>query len=208
MLSWSHGNRREAGYTLIEVLVGVAILAVLSAMMSLTFSSTFRLVRTMEEEQGREHQARICLSLLTEELMMARKHPRFPWRTGNGEHDGQPADLLAFISAGHGRYHENAHETDLTRVLYARDGDRLARVSLRNLGGLVPEAIERIDLATGVVAFDLRYYDEALREWVDEWDGQSRKSLPRAVMIRLTLMNNRLESRSFIDWVVIPAQSL
>jgi type II secretion system protein J len=208
MYSLSQKARREAGYTLIEVLLSVAILAVVLTMVSLTFSSTFRMVRTVNEEQGREHQARMCLSRIAEDLMMARQHPRFPWSTRNGELEGQPADLLAFVSSGHASADENTQETGLSRVLYTRDGDRLSRLTLRNLHGAFPESIERIDLTTGVAGFDLLYYDETLQEWVDEWDEESRKSLPRAVMIQLTLMDSRDEPRLFVEWAVVAAQFL
>lgn len=208
MSSLSPSRNSEAGYTLIEIVVAIAILAILATMVSLTFSSTSRIVEAIDEEHGREHQARICLTRITEELMMARLQRRFPWSARNGERDGRPADLLAFVSASHVRYRPDVAEADLTRVLYTREGDRLARFSLRNLQGLVPQAVERVDLATGVTAWNLRYYDGALRAWVDEWDEQSRKSLPRAVMIELTLINARNEPKTFFDWVVIPEQSL
>lgn len=204
----SREARRQAGYTLIEVLLSVAILAVILTMVSLTFSSTFRMVQTVNEEQGQDHQARMSLALIAEDLMMARQHPRFPWSTRNGEHEGQPADLLAFISAGHARPRDNTLEAGLTRVLYTRHGDVLSRLTMRNLHGAFPESIERIDLTTGVAGFDLLYYDETHQEWVDEWDEESRKSLPRAVMIRLTLMNSRHQTRIFVEWAVVPAQFL
>jgi general secretion pathway protein J len=203
MCSWSRRLRRQAGYTLIEVLIAVAILAVVMTMVALTFSSTVRMVRTVDEEQGQEHLARRCLSLMADDLMMARKHPLFPWSTRNGEREGQPADLLAFVSTGHA-----SGEAGLSRVLYTREGDRLSRLALRNLHGAFPEAVERIELATDVAAFDLRYYDDTLKAWVHEWDGKVRKSLPRAVMIQLTLVNSRQERRVYTEWATVAARYL
>lgn len=208
MCSWTRSAHPEGGFTLIEVLVTVAILAILATLVSLTFDSTFRIIRASEDGHEREHQARICLMLMTQDFMMARLQRRLPWSTRNEEHDGQPADLVAFVSASHVRYRPNASEADLTRVLYTREGDRLVRMSLRNLYGVVPSALERVDVATGVVAFNIRYYDSVSSTWIDEWDGQSRKGLPRAVMIELTLLNHRKEPRLFVNWAMIPAQSL
>jgi type II secretion system protein J len=208
MYFWSRRLGRQAGYALIEVLISVAILAVIMTMVALTFSSTIRMVHTVNEEQGLEHQARTCLALIADDLMMARKHPRFPWSTKNGELEGQPADILAFVSTGHASGDGNSQEAGLSRVLYTREGDRLSRLTLRNLYGAFPEAVERIDLATGVAAFDLRYYDDTLRAWVDEWDGKVRKSLPRAVMIQLTLLNSRQERRLYIEWATVSARYL
>ncbi|HJU06685.1 MAG TPA: GspJ family type II secretion system protein [Nitrospiraceae bacterium] len=201
------GSRPEGGFTLIEVLVTVAILAILIGIVALTFSSTTRILEAVQQDGGLEHRARICLGLITDDMLMARLQRRFPWSTRNGEFDGQPADMVAFVSASHVRYRDNAPEADLTRVLYVREGDRLSRISLRNLYGVLPGALERVDLATGVVAFNVRYYDGTLLAWVDEWD-EDRKVLPRAVRIELTLRNSRKETRTFTDWVAIPAQSL
>jgi general secretion pathway protein J len=208
MYSRSERLHRQTGYTLIEVLISVAILAVVFTMVSLTFAGTFRMVQIVHEEQGQERQARACLSFIAEDLMMARKHLRFPWSTKNGEREGQPADLLAFVSTRRASGDENRQESGLSRVVYTREGDRVSRFALRNLHGAIPEAIEQIDLMTDVVAFDLRYYDDTLRKWVDDWDGNVRKTLPRAVMIQLTVMNSRHERQTYIEWATISARSL
>jgi type II secretion system protein J len=208
MSFWSQRLRHQTGYTLIEVLISVAILAVVMTMVSLAISSTIRMVQSVNEEQVLEHQARTCLALMNDDLMMARKHPRFPWSTKNSELEGQPADILAFVSTGHASGDGNSQEAGLSRVLYTREGGRLFRLTLRNLYGAFPEAVERIELATGVAAFDLRYYDETLRAWVDEWDGKVRKSLPRAVMIQLTLVNSRQERRLYMQWATVSARYL
>lgn len=208
MSSWTGSAHPEGGFTLIEVLVTVGILAILATLAALTLESTFRIVRASEDGHDREHQARICLALIAQDLMMARLQRRFPWSTRNAEREGQPSDVLAFVSASHVRYRPNAAEADLTRVLYTREGDRLIRVSLRNIFGVLPAALERVEVATGVAAFNVRYYDSVSSAWVDEWDGQSRKVLPRAVMIELTLLNSRKEPRLFVNWATIPAQSL
>lgn len=199
---------RQAGYTLVEVLISVAILAVVMTMVSMTLSNTVKMTQTAETEHSQERQARICLSFIAEDLMTARIHPRFPWNTKNSEFEGQPADLLAFVSTGRASGLETGRDTGLSRVVYTREGDRLTRLALRNLQGAIPEGIERLDLATGVVSFDLRYYDDTTRKWVDEWDGRVRKSLPRTVMIELTLMNNRHERRTFTEWATITARYL
>lgn len=198
---------RQRGYTLVEVLIAVAILAVVMTMVSLTFSSTVRLVQAVNNGQEQEHQARICLSLIAGDLLTARKHPRFPWSTKNGEWEGQPADLLAFVAAGRADERQQSQEAGLLRVLYTREGDRLTRVVLRNLQGEFPEAVERTELATGIVAFDLRYYDEMSRLWVDEWDGKVRPSLPRAVRIQLTFVNGQ-ETHTYTELATVSARYL
>jgi type II secretion system protein J len=196
-----------AGFPLLEVLIAVAILVALAPLVSVSFSSTFRILEIVRGDQGRSHLARLCLSLIADELVMARRQPTAPWVGRNAEQDGQPSDLLGFVSASHVHNRPDAPEGDQVRVLYAREGNRLLRFAVRNLYGMTLETVEQSELATGVVAFNVRYYDGAALVWVDDWDGQIRSSLPGGVMIELTLNNARNEPRIFTEWVSIPKQA-
>lgn len=197
----------EDGFTLIELLLAVAILATLVGLVSLSFSSTFRILEAVEDDQDRSHLARQCLRRMADELIMARKHPASPWIGRSAEQAGRPADILAFVSSSHVRTQPNAPETDLTRVLYAREGTRLLRLARPNLYAVPQPVIEQLEMAQHVAAFNLRYYDRALGAWVDEWDGRIRTELPPAVMIELTLSNARDEPRTYTEWVTIPVQT-
>jgi len=199
--------RHEDGFTLIELLVAVAILATLVTLVSLSFSSTFTILEAVEEEQGRVHQARLCLNLIADELIMARRKVTSPWIGRNGAQNGQPSDFLTFVSTSHVRNRANAPETDLIRVLYAREGTRLLRFARPNLYELPQPLIEQMELAQGVVGFNLRYYDRALSAWVDEWDDRTRSELPTAIMIELILGNAHNEPRTFTEWVTLPGQA-
>lgn len=201
------GQDGERGFTLIELLLAVAILAVLGTVVSLSFSSTFRILERVNADQDRNHIARQCLRRIADELMMARKHAAAPWTGRSAEQNGRPADFLTFVSSSHVRTRANAPETDVTRVLYAREGTRLVRFVRPNLYAVPQPVAEQLEMAEGVAAFNLRYYDRALGSWVDEWDGRARSELPPAVMIELTLTNADDEPRTFVEWVTIPVQA-
>lgn len=201
------GASSEKGFTLIELLLAVAILAVLGTVVSLSFSSTFKIFESVNADEGRSHLARQCLRRIADELMMARKHAAAPWIGRSAEQNGRPADFLTFVSSSHVRTRPDAPETDVTRVLYAREGTRLLRFSRPNLYAVPQPVAEQLEMAEGVAAFNLRYYDRALGSWVDEWDGRARTELPPAVMIELTLTNASDEPRTFIEWVTIPVQA-
>ena len=207
MFGWIHSDDRDSGFTLIELILAVAILATVATLVFAAFSSTFMTLEALREEGGRYHQARISLALIADELLSGYLQPDHPWTGRNGEIGGQPADLLAFVSAGHRRHRANVPETDVFRVLYAREGSRLVRLSTRNLYGVSAAAVDQSELVQEVSGFNLRYYDPALEAWVDEWNGRTRKALPAAVMIELTLTNVRNESQTFTEWVTIPPLS-
>ena len=67
---------------------------------------------------------------------------------------------------------ESAKDTELVRIVYTREGDRLLRFARRNLYGLTDESIEQVELATKVKGFNVRYYDGKSNLWLDEWDGR------------------------------------
>jgi len=201
-------HNHENGCTLIELLIGVAILGLLTALIAMTFSSTFRAIETIGDDRETDRQARLCLAMMVEELMMARAHPWFPFTGRDRELGGYAEDTIAFVSRSQEVSVEPTLQSDSIRVVYGRDGDHVTRLALRNLYSVAPEPIERVDVASRVLAFNLRYYDGATEQWVDEWGGGSRKSLPRAVMIELTLLDAHNEPRTFSDWAIIPSRPL
>jgi len=201
MCSGKRSSRPDAGFTIIEILIAVAILATIAALVSLSFSTTLRLRETALEDGGREHAVRNCLRLMAEELAVSRQHPAGRWFGHNADQEGRPADLLVFSSAGHVRIRPNAPEADVARLLYTREGDRLVRYAVRNPYAFTTDAIDRTELAAGVVSFNLRYYDRRAGTWLDEWLEGPSGTLPLGVMIEITLLNGRQQSRTYTAWV-------
>lgn len=195
------------GFTLIEVLIAVALLATIAGLVSMGFAGTFQALEALTDDAGRDHQIRVALSMMADELASTRRLTTFPWAGRNSDLDGRPADILAFVTAGHIRYRPDAPEGDMSRVLYSREADRLVRLETRNLYGLSADIVEQAELARGVVGFNVRYFDRNTGAWVDEWDGELRQSVPDAVLVELTLLNAKKEPRTFSQWVSIPPQS-
>jgi general secretion pathway protein J len=83
---------------------------------------------------------------------------------------------------------ESTKDTELVRIVYTREGDRLLRFVRRNLYGLTDESVEQVELAAKVKGFNVRYYDGKSKLWVDEWDGRGRTGTPKALLIELTVM--------------------
>ncbi|WHZ15101.1 MAG: hypothetical protein OJF52_001942 [Nitrospira sp.] len=207
-LSGRSGSR-ENGFILIELLIGVTILGLLMSLIVMTFSGTFGAIEMIDAGYEIDRQARLSLAMMAEELMMARPHPAFPFMGKDGVLGGYADDVLAFVSKSRDVSSQGAPvQPGSIRVVYARDGDRVTRLVLRHLYGIVPEPIERVDIAFGVVAFNVRYYDGTAEKWVNEWDGVLKKALPRVVMMELTFADTRNELRTFSDLVIISSQAL
>jgi general secretion pathway protein J len=178
-------------------------------MATLVFGSLF--VTTSAIEAARANSAneqiiRSILRVMIDELSVGKNSLAGPWMGINGQFDGQPADTIAFLTMGQFRGAESTKDTEEVRIVYTREGDRLLRYVRKNLYGLTDESIGQIELVTKVKAFNVRYYDEKNRLWVDEWDGRGRlTSVPKALLIELTLLQENSELQTIRQWVIVGA---
>lgn len=197
----------EQGFTLVEVLLATALVAVIAAMVfgSLHFSTIA--IDSARSTAAREQLLRSTLRIMAEELTASVSSPVGPWMGLNLDREGQSADTVAFVTLGQFRGVESSQETELVRIVYAREGDRLIRFVRRNLYGLTDESVDQMELAVNVKAFNLRYYDGKANVWSDDWDGRTRNATPSAVLIELTLMQDDTESRTFRQWVAVGVRS-
>ena len=152
-----------------------------------------------------EQIVRSTLRVMTDELSVSELHDFGPWMGINGLLDGQPADSIAFLTMGQFRGAESAKDTELVRIVYTREGDRLLRFVRRNLYGLTDESVEQVELATKVKGFNVRYYDGKGNVWLDEWDGRGRPGSPKAILIELTLLQEKEELQTVRQWVAVGA---
>ncbi|HET7910121.1 MAG TPA: type II secretion system protein GspJ, partial [Nitrospira sp.] len=130
----------------------------------------------------------------------------------NASQDGQPADTLAFNTLGQFRSADSVQDSEMVRIVYTRDYDRLLRFMRRNIYGVTDESLDRFELAKLVRGFNVRYFDPQANVWVDEWDGRTRTSPPAAILIELTLAEDGPpdapeQLRTFREWVSIGVKS-
>lgn len=197
----------EQGFTLVEVLLATALVAVIAAMVFGSLHLSTVAIDSARKTAAREQVLRSTLRIMTEELTVGVSNPLGPWMGLNSQLEGQPADTVAFLTLGQFRGVESGQETELVRIVYAREGDRLFRFVRRNLYGLTDESVDRLELAENVKGFNLRYYDGQGNVWSDDWDGRARSAPPSAVLIELTLMQDNDETRTFRQWVPVKVRS-
>jgi len=193
----------DAGFTLIEILLAVAILAVISAIVSVSFATTFRLRDRALEDAAREHLARNTLRLIADELSIGRVYRKYRWYGYNADEEGRPADVLAFSTSAHNRVQPNIAEADVAHVVYTRKKDRLIRYSLRNPFAVNADAVDRTEIADGVSGFNIRYYHKRIGLWLDQWQEEA-STMPAGILIELTLANSAQPPRTYTAWVPTP----
>jgi len=196
--------RPEAGFTLIEILLAIAILAMVAALVSVSFSTTMRLRDRALDEAAREHMARNTLRLISDELAISRVYRKLRWLGRNADEDGRPADLLAFSTATNTRVQPNAAEADVIHVAYVRQKDRLIRYSLRNPFVVSLDAVDRTEIADAVWSFNVRYFHKRTAVWVDQWE-EGLSAMPAGVLIELAVGKSQQEVRMYTAWIPTPS---
>ncbi|MBK5283051.1 MAG: prepilin-type N-terminal cleavage/methylation domain-containing protein [Nitrospiraceae bacterium] len=195
----------EGGFTLVEVLLAVSLVAMMATLVFGSLYVTTSAIDTARANSATEQIVRSTLRVMIDELSVGVGSTTGPWLGINGQQDGQPADSVAFLTMGQFRGAESTKDTELVRIVYTREGDRLLRFVRRNLYGLTDESVEQVELATKVKGFNVRYYDSKSHLWLDEWDGRGRSGPPKALLIELTLLQANAELQTVRQWVSVGA---
>ncbi len=197
--------KSDAGFTLVEVMVAVALLGMIGAMVFGSLVMTTRAVEAGRDHVAKEQTIRRILRLMAEEIALSKRTPQYPWVGTNGTQDGQPADILAILAMSQELSTSAAKESETVRVVYTRERDRLIRFVRRNLYTLTDthESLSQMELADRVHAFNIRYYDDQNRIWIDEWPVVQK--LPKALLIEVTFQYPDADPWTVREWVTIGA---
>jgi general secretion pathway protein J len=200
--------RREAGFTLIEVLLAVTLLAMVSTLIYGSFARTFDAIDFVEGAQGRYHDVRLALERISREISMAFIYDCREVDTPTGEETFRTlfkserqsdADRLVFTSFGHLRMVRDSNESDQNVLTFYGEDDP----EDRNVTNLMRKEKSRIDgepeeggqaeiLCRGIESLHFEFWDETKTEWVEEWDCsqiERLNQLPKLVRITLTVLD-------------------
>lgn len=197
------------GFTLIEVMIAVGILAMVMTLIWGSFDGTFRTKKDIEAQAGRYRTVRIALDRMARELSMAYLSQNEDTSQPNrrtlfvGKHK-LGVDEVEFSYFGHQRLYQDADECDTAEVMYygVRDPEDnsktdLARRETRRLSyQKIEEAPGEADIVCDdIVSLKLKYWDARDKQWRDEWvttsaDGEPDR-LPSKVQITLTVHDER-----------------
>jgi general secretion pathway protein J len=201
------GKRR--GFTLIEIMVAVAIVAIVTTLTWSSFKSTFTTKQQIEATATRYRTVRLALDRMARELSMAyvsqnedRSQAERRTRLVGKRH--ADIDEILFSYYGHQRLYQDANEADTALVYYysARDRDdgrkiNLMRRETRRLSNYkVDEQAGEADIVCDdIVRMQLTYWDARDKIWREEWttinaDGQADR-LPSKIKIMLTVRDER-----------------
>ena len=211
------------GFTLIEVVIAIAVMAIISALAWETIAGSIRARDYLAFEDDLDRSGRVALARVERELTLAFLTPNVgavnTYRTVFVGKDDNDTDQVWFATRAHRRSTANARESDQTEITLWCEPDP----DNNNRSVLMHREAQRIDqepdkdgviqpLARDVSRFDLRYLDPRSGEWQDNWDtagADTPNRLPRAVQVVLTIAktdpddDDEVIERTFVTTVMV-----
>ncbi len=189
---------RRSGFTLIEVIVSLVLVAGIAAFTFSSLRSSFAMRDYMEQQDVTDRSARVALQKIARELRLAFLTKNTTavntYRTVFvGKNNGEQ-DALFFATFAHRRMYYGTPEGDQAEVtIWTDDGPDGTKILYHRESGRIDEDPDSggtiLPLASGVVTFDLDFLNSQTGDWAEEWDstGAEQNKLPRAVEILLVL---------------------
>ena len=201
-------RRASAGFTMIELMLALAIFALITTIMFGSFSQTASSKRVIQSEQERTHSIRVALMRMAREIEMAYMSDnentaianRRTLFVGSARVD---VDELMFSTFAHQRLRGGAAEGDTSLITYfgARDPDdrrilNLMRRETRRLQAEDPATLpgEAYILCPDVSKVKFAYFDHKKKEWATDWstlDASGMPYLPTHIRITITILDQR-----------------
>jgi len=188
-------TRRAGGFTLLEMLVAIAIFAIIAA---LAYGGLNRVIHQREQTAAAmQHLRDLQLAM----SIMQRDFDQLEPRTVRDAAQGNPRPavvgnpqnipLIEFTRGGWSNPLAEVRSTQ-QRVAYELNDGKLQRLSWTELDHPAQTDPLKQTLLTGVKSFSVRYM-QSDGQWLDQWpplnvsDNQFLDRLPAAVQIKLTL---------------------
>ncbi len=198
----------DSAFTLVEIMLALALMALLTSLLWGTFAQTAKVKKRVETAQDRTHTVRVALMRMSREIEMAftskfeaiGSQERRTMFSGISHTD---FDELRFSWFGHIRMRADAAEGDTALVSYFTQNDpdnplatNLMRRETKRLESkdlkLIPG--ETYLLCPAISRLKFAYYDYKQKDWREDWDttkADGQQYLPTQVRISLTVLDER-----------------
>ncbi|MCI0673562.1 MAG: prepilin-type N-terminal cleavage/methylation domain-containing protein [Myxococcaceae bacterium] len=203
--------RRARGFTLMEVMVAVAITALMGTVVAMAFQSGFQAKETIEGDAEHYRQLRTAMNRMAREIGAAFVSDRYDPKRFRDQND-RPTnfigeqDRLTFSSMSNQRLYTDSKETDQVVIEYSvksspdeRNRQDLVRRANPLLEGDMDRGGTEDVLFEGIKKVEFAYWDSERKEWKDEWDTrrtERKDDLPTRVRITfIALDENGKEQR-------------
>jgi general secretion pathway protein J len=203
---------RTRGFSLIEVLISIAILAAITSLLFGAFSALKRSKDGLSRLQDRQREGRLAMARITRELQSAYLSAHMPLnqallvqKTIFKAERGTPADRVDFTAFANTRLDKNSHVSDQCELSYygspnpdgSGTNDLVRRIDTAL--DLEPTKGGKVEvLATDIDLFDLQYLDAQTGQWQESWDTTQSTGQPDRLplQVRVILVLNGGERKA------------
>jgi general secretion pathway protein J len=210
-----HKSRGNAGFTLLEMMLAVAVLGIILSMLAESFHAIATSKVHASERLYTDRAGRAVMWELTREIRGAVQTPIVPSRVvfvGAGHSQfGNTADALSVstLDSGHGRAITGFGAETIVSWSTIPNRDHPGWLILRRAqqSGLLDanDSGHPVILAPNLLALHLRYFDGS--QWTENWDSTTLppgRQLPVAVAIDMKMATPSGSTMTFSTQVLIP----
>jgi general secretion pathway protein J len=164
---------RNRGFTLVEVMVSVAILTMVAAMVYSTIAVTLTAQDTAKKIHEYYHAGWVAMSKMSKDLTNAflSKHVSVLERNRETLFLGRD-DEVTFTYLGHFRWYSEEPESDQGVVSYFVKSKQLIRREKTIIDDQPDKGGTEDVLAVGVKDLEFEYWDPEQEDWVDDWKAE------------------------------------
>jgi len=219
----------SSGFTLLEILIAIFIVAVILSTIYASYTGTLRVVEETESQAEIYRMARIAMERIIEDLesLYIRKSDKIPLLEGNTVHPdqfigldrdikGRSADVLRFTSRAYIDLSGQGQDPGVSQIEYSvTEGEPadtlvLYRSDRPSFGSAFPleEETDGVALCEGLLSVDFTYYDRKGQVY-ESWDTASdrfRHESPVMVSVSMEFAGGPEpeKSLSFMTSVALP----
>ena len=196
----------DHGFTLIEVLISLAITAVITSLLYGTLRTTIQSAHAIDKQADAYRIARMVFHQLTKDFGMIYQKkipagsltefdPPFGlllFKAGDdvrlAEGDIYPSDTVHFTTLSFQPVSKGIPLSGQSEISYSLSEDVLIR------DARFRERRIKNDLGESILGFNLRFFDGKKKDWVDEWIPEATNELPKAIEIELIIQVSHASS--------------
>lgn len=174
-------SRRNSsdGFTLVEVMISVAILTMVAAMVYSTIAVTLTAQDTAQKVHEMYHAGYVAMTKMTRDLTNAflSRHVSVLERDRETVFLGRD-DEVTFTYLGHFRWFAEEPESDQGVVSYYVKSKQLIRREKTVIDDRPEKGGVEDVLAYGVKKLEFQYWDPEQEDWVDDWKAEMEETEP------------------------------
>lgn len=212
-----HSRRsfNRSGFTIIELIMGSIILAMIGTLCYAALTATFKTQKTLSARSDIQELGTALVNKIKIDLSQTfHVESRTPLTRFKGEDLGD-LDRISFTALVHIPTQIEARESDQALVTYQTipnpDNGELNILQRRETAVIAPKDdaelsdADFVDVSDNIISFNLEYFDG--EKYIPTWDLESaaqRNKLPALIKIKLELMDERKVKHTFFNTFDIP----